>query len=667
MVASAAMRGAPRRAAVRPSLGPRRALPQALPVAAVVVAAVAVLAARGSDATALLPIGGAAVLVAVAALVAAALRATPLATPGAAGLALLAALAAHAAWSGATIAWSIAPDRSWEAVNRTLAYLALLGVGMLVAPLVRSPVRAAAAALAGVLGFAILWSLLGKVVPALGDAPERSARLTGPLDYWNALALAIALALPLWLWFASGRFHRPEVRAAAVAALSWSVVTLLLTGSRGGILAAAVAVAVWFAVAGPRLDGVAALALSLPVGGAIGVWALTRPGLAEVGASSGERARDGALLGLLLLLGGAAVVAAALAVIRWEDAAPLPAARRRALVRAAAVVAALLAAAVAAVVLVRSGGPGELGERFRNPPESQLPNDPSRYVEVASNHRWTWWNDAWEIFEEHRLGGTGAGSYELARRPIRDDSRAPLDPHNLAMKALSETGLVGFLLVLAIVGSAAWIVAGALRRLTGAERSAAAALAAGAAAWLVHSLVDMTWELAAVTAPVLLALGVLAVARRPAATASARRPFLAAAAVALGAGILFSLAAPPLAERRLDLALDALTLGRAGTAIELARDAQELNPLAVEPLHLEAAAYEATGRLDEAETLYVRAVELQPQNAVTWFELGRFEYEARENLRRALFYLDRAWGLDPWARETGRLLDAVRAELAAGG
>src|SRR5947209_12494163 len=56
------------------------------------------------------------------------------------GLAFLAALAAFVAFNGLTIWWSIAPDRSWDYLNRGLVYLAFALLGLLVAALVpRAP------------------------------------------------------------------------------------------------------------------------------------------------------------------------------------------------------------------------------------------------------------------------------------------------------------------------------------------------------------------------------------------------------------------------------------------------------------------------------------------------------------------------------------------------
>src|SRR5918994_1361694 len=115
---------------------------------------------------------------------------------GRAELALVACLAGLAAWSAATIVWSIEPDRSWDSFNRAAVYLAILVVGALAGATPR-----VAAGLLGVLfAVTLAWALAGAVVPALGPDVERSARLREPIEYWNALALVAAMALPLWLW-----------------------------------------------------------------------------------------------------------------------------------------------------------------------------------------------------------------------------------------------------------------------------------------------------------------------------------------------------------------------------------------------------------------------------------------------------------------------------------
>jgi O-antigen ligase len=596
-----------------------------LGVAALVVGG-ALLRGGGSQPGPLFWIGALALVAAAAGL---AFRRVPL---GPVELALFACLAGLALWSAATIVWSIEPDRSWDSFNRSAVYLAVVALGALAG----ATPRAAAAVLAVLFGLALAWALAGAVVPALGPDVERSARLREPVEYGNALALVAAMALPVWLWL------RRPLGAVAIFA---TVVALALTTSRGGFLVALVAVAVWLALVRPRREAAWLLLVSVPPGLAVGGWALTTA-IAEAG-TSGDR-RAGAVLGVVLAGVGAAVFALARK--------PAPAWGPR--VAAWAALAGLVAGlAVAAPRL------DDAWDEFRNPPSVQVTTDPSRLAELSSNHRWTWWTQAWSIFRADPLGGTGAGTYELARRPIREDTLGPIDPHNLVLKALAETGVVGLLLLLGTVAAAVGVAVGALRRTAGEERAAAAALVAGGAAWLAHSLVDMPWEYAAATVPVTFGLGVLATAGRPAreSAPATRSAVVLPATVALV--LLGSLAFPWLAERRLSTSLDALTEGDARTGLAAAQDARALDPLSVEPLLLEGTAYELSDRPEDARRAYERAVRLQPRNPDTWYALGRFEYE-QGDLARALFYLDRSWGLDRQSPETGPLLDRVREELS---
>ena len=261
----------------------------------------------------------------------------------------------------------------------------------------------------------------------------------------------------------------------------------------------------------------------------------------------------------------------------------------------------------------------------------------------------------------------GAGTFELARRPLREDTQAPLAPHSIALQQLGELGLVGFGLLLGFAGAAAWSVRRALRRLPLDDRAAAAALAAALVAFLAHSLVDMGWEYVAASAPFFLALGVLlSSGRGRPARVEGRRPLAAVVAVALAVTALASLAAPWLAARRVDSAYAAVDRGDLGAAVELAEEAASLNPLAVEPLHVRATAEELRGDLGAAERLYADAVELQPENPETWYELGLFEFSARGELDAALRYLDRSYGLDAYG-PSGPVLDEVRAAIAQRG
>lgn len=616
MLASRPMRGA--------VLGHVPAAPRFVSGAAALVVGGALLWGGGSSAGPISWIGTGAVLALAAGVIA-----LPRPTLGRAGTALVVLLAAFAAWAAVTIVWSIEPDRSWDSFNRAATYAAVLGLGLLV----RSA-RTAAVLLAVLFAVVLGWALATAVVPALGPDVERSARLREPMEYWNALALAAAMSLPLWLWLR---------RAAGVVGIFAAAVVLLLTQSRGGLVVAVVAVGVWLWLDERRLESAARLLLGGAPGLAVGVWALTTA-VAEPGTDGDTLA--GAFLGVVLV-----VVGGALFVVARRPLSPR-------LGRAAVGVG---AAAVVAAVAVAVPRADDWWDEFRNPPAVQVRTDPGRLAEASSNHRWTWWTQAWTIFREDPLRGAGAGAYGLARRPMREDTFGPIDPHNLGLKALSEAGAIGFVLLFGALAAGAWAAAAAVRRTAGTERAAVAALAAGAAAWLVHALIDMPWEYVAVTAPLVFAVGALVAAgRNP--SPPGRAP-LAPAAVPVALAVVASLALPWFAARKADASVDALLRLDFPTAADAAADARALNPLSVTPLHLEATALESMGRLDQAEELYEEAVRLQPRNPQTWYELGRFEYQAREDLEAALLYLDRSWGLDRQSSDTGPLLDRVREEI----
>jgi tetratricopeptide (TPR) repeat protein len=608
----------------------------ALVAAAALVVGGSLLRGGGSQPGPLFWIGSAAVLAAAAGIAAAVTGAIPRPALGRAGVALVGLLAGLAVWIGLTVVWSIGPDRSWDSFNRAVVYVSVLALGILVGATVREGPRAAVALLASLFALTLAWALVTVVVPEVGPDVERSARLREPVEYWNALALVAAMALPAWLWL-----RRPLAAAAVFA----TVVVLVLTTSRGGFVVAVVAVIVWLAAARARRETAWLLLLAVPAGVAVGAWALTTA-VAEAGTSGDARA--GALLGVVLAAGSAGVFLAA----RRPPPAWAP--------RAAgwlALAGLVVAVAVAAPRL------GEAWDEFRNPPAEQVTNEPGRLTELSSNHRWTWWTQAWQIFREDPLAGSGAGTYELARRPIRRDTLGPIDPHNLGLKALSDMGAVGFLVLLGTAAAGVAVAVGAIRRTSGEERAAAAALAAGAAAWLAQALLDMPWEYAAATVPMLFGLGVLATAGRPRAARAGSGRSAAAFPLALAIALVGSLSFPWLAQRRLETSLGALSSADFGAALAAAQDAGALNPVAVAPLELEGTALELMERPAEARTVYVRAVRLQPRNSETWYELGRFEYEQGE-LARALLYLDRAWGLDPLSPDTGPLLDRVRADIA---
>src|SRR5439155_6998579 len=111
--------------------------------------------------------------------------------------------------------------------------------------------------------------------------------------------------------------------------------------------------------------------------------------------------------------------------------------------------------------------------------------------------------EAWRGFKEHELAGTGAGSFEFTNLRYRASTvERALEPHHVPLQFLSATGAVGLVLFL-VTGLA--LVRGA-RRPSDPEIALAFALPA----YLLHGLVDIDWDFAAVSAPVFLVAGALA-------------------------------------------------------------------------------------------------------------------------------------------------------------
>jgi hypothetical protein len=609
------------------------------------LAAAALFGGGGSTYGPLVGIGGAAVAAAAAAL--AVTLSGKLAWPsvGPIGIASLACLGGVVVWMGLSVLWSVTPDRSWEYFNRGLVYLAFAVLGLFIAVTVPGAIRLVAAGLTVLVAAVIVWALAGKVFPGLYPDGARIARLRDPIGYWNGLALLAAIALPLGLSYAARRDHSPRIRIAAVLLLFLATVALLLTYSRGGIVVALLLVAAFLSVSGQRVEMVAALLLALVPAMAVAAWAFSQPGIAEDLQPASVRETDGLQFGLVMLLVGSAVGGAAHVLVRHEQR-WRPRFRWR--LSGARLAAGAVVTLLVAVFVASRGDPIDWtrdGFREFTNPTSQAGTNPERLSEFNLNSRWTWWEEAWELFTDEPIGGTGAASFAVARRPIRSNTTFATEPHNIALQFLAETGIVGFLLLGGFLGTAGVAVVRAVQATSAADAAAASALAIALVGYLLHALIDYDWDFLALTAPVMLLLGLFLAAGRP---ARVRRPapLWAIGSVLVAAVSLFSLAAPWLATREVDDAYTALEEGNVDEAFTAARRARTLNPLAIEPLLATAAADEADGDGRAALVRYVEAVELQPLNFRTWYELGRFEL-ATGRRERAIRHLQQARELDP--------------------
>jgi hypothetical protein len=585
----------------------------------------------------------------------------PVAVPARTGLVAFVLLTAFVCWNGVTMIWSIAPDLSWAYLNRGAVYLGFALLGLALAASLQAPARVVASGLAVVLFGVVGWALLGKVFPSLFPDGARIARLRNPVGYWNALALVCTLALPLGLWIATRRSWRRELRASGTVLLYLATIALVLTFSRAGILVAAVAVLLWLALVPARLESFGALVVSIVPAAAVAGWASTRAGLVDDGQSFAARRSDGLWFGLAVLLVGVGVFAASL----WADGLDRrfsdPHARRLWTRRIGIAIGAVAVAGVIAVSAA-SGGPGAWLRDFRGGGEV---SNSSRLGTLSSNNRWEWWKEAWKVFEEKPLGGKGAASFVYARRRVQRGSTVTNEPHNIALQALAETGIVGFLLGLGAVVAALVAVVRAVTRLRGEQQAAAAALAIAVPAFLLHALADIDWDFVAVCAPVFLLGGLLVGVGGEVRPVRLRvRSFAAVAVAAVVLACVYSLSAPWLAANRVDDAYSALFDRNLPAGAADARDASSLNPLSVQPIWALAEAYAALPDVPGAVRQYRRAARLQPENPDTWVALGKYEL-CFGDVFAAYVALNHAYTLDPFgpAGIPGGALDQARAAV----
>ena len=621
----------------------------------------ALYAGDGSDVGGILPVGGGAVVLLAGALGAIGVGRLPAPRAGVTGVALVASLVGLVVWIGATIAWSVAPDRSWDAFNRAVAFAAFLGLGLVLGAAARThAARICGALLAGTIATALLWALLGKAVPSLDPEGELVGRLNEPVDYWNALALLADVALVLGLWLAVSRAHRLGIRVAGGVLVYVAVLSLALTLSRVGVIAGAAVLALWLALADERVVGAFVLAAAGVPAVLVAGWAFTRPALVEAGASHDDRVADGVVFGGLALAGAAvAAVLVLLAVRRSVDTSLRDRAKRWLVVLGAVV-------AVSGVVV----GGIAIGNAIASGRScAEVANAPSRLGSLDLNSRWCWWNEAWDVFAGNAPEGAGAGTFEIARKRYREDARAVRQPHSVPIRQLADGGVVGLGLFLVLVAAGAAVCICSLRRAAGAERAAAVALVSAPAAYLVHALVDYEWDFLATTGLVLVTLGVLASAGRGLGVRAGGRPVaLTVGVVALALAVLVSFAAPSISERGVRASTRLLIDGDLERAREQAEWAHSWNPLAVEPLVALARVEQRDGNVAEAQRRYIDAVELQPENPEPWYALGIFELEVRDDACSAYRFLNEAYTRDPAGRQwfPGGPLDIARDEVNAG-
>jgi O-antigen ligase len=616
-------------------------------------------------------------------------------------------LLALAALSALSVIWSVQPDASWQDAGRLFAYSALFALAVLLA---RAAPAHWSAVLGGVLLAAVIvcgYALLTKIFPdAIGVAQNNGhvyARLQAPYGYWNAIGLAAAIGAIGCMWLGARRTGHALANALAYPAMGLMLVTLLLAYSRGALAALVLGLALWLCLVPLRLRGAAVLCVGTLGALVVVAWDFSQHALTTDDIPLAERVSAGHQLGVLLAATLVALTLAGLAIGFLFGRRALSSRTRR---RAGA---ALLALPVIAVIALAGlltvshrglfGSISHTVSTLTNPNAPPPTNGPGRLTAIGSV-RARYWNEALEIFTDHPLLGVGAEGYETARLRYRTAILNVGQAHGFIVQTLADLGLVGLLLVLALLG--AWMCAAGRathpfnRRwqrwrwlaladgdhLYSAERVGLLTLVCLVATFGIHSFVDWTWYVPGVACAALLCAGWVAgrgplnVVRAgvgvpagvgdlagvdPGATSDPASgsprwrsltlrdvgPLRGAIAAAVILCALLAAWAQWQPQRSVDASNEALALVAHDptAALAAAHTAVSRDPLSAEALLTLAAVQEGAGQAAAAAATYEHAVHLQPSNFHTWQALGEYDLrvgqpQAALQALRATVYLN---------------------------
>jgi O-Antigen ligase len=547
--------------------------------------------------------------------------------------------------------WSGSIELSVIEADRVLIYLGAFLAAFLIAQTDQTRQRFAEGIAIAVFLVAAL-ALASRLVPHVinvGDSLGTGARTRYPLGYWNANGVAAGIAVALMLWM-SRRSLIAALRWIAVGALPLILLSLYLTYSRGGLLALLVACGCLIALSHDRLWLLGTLAIGA-IGTVPAVLAVqARHSLANNLPVPATIDQGGTVL--LILLGGTALTLALYAGLRLLEkrsgnltARALELSRSPVVLKRIALAAALLAIGVGIAI------GGRAWSQFSSS-ELQVPTNPAQHFrQLSGAGRHDFYRVALDAFDEKPLLGHGAGTYVFSWDQLRSIDIPVRDAHSLYLEAFAELGVVGGLLVLAMVGVLLWTGFMAWRNAGGPRRELHAALLAVAVTFAVGAAIDWFWEIAALGFLFFLASGALVAARcgqlaRARAggngQSESRRFGLAVAGLAIAWISAIALIGPLLVDRELKTANEAAADGNIPSAIEHANTARSIEPWAASPYLLLGLLNEAQGEYASASGRLSQAIHREDRNWELYYLRSRVEREAghkeaaRADFKRAL-------------------------------
>ncbi|MDX6679337.1 MAG: hypothetical protein QOE31_3389, partial [Solirubrobacteraceae bacterium] len=247
------------------------------------------------------------------------------------GLGPLALLVALAALTALSMTWAANPSDAWLESSRAFAYVAVFAGAAALAHAVPGRWGAVLGAITLSAVLISAYAIATKIVPGLLNPDEAYARLREPFGYWNSVGLMAALGVPGVLWLGTRRTGHQTLNALAYPALGLLGLTMLLSYSRGALLAAAFGAGFWLVTVKPlRLRAAAVLLVGSTGAGVAAAWAFSQGPLSDDRVPLGLREQAGLQLLVLVVVLLAVLTLAGLAVGFVAAARPpSPRARRR--------------------------------------------------------------------------------------------------------------------------------------------------------------------------------------------------------------------------------------------------------------------------------------------------------------------------------------------------
>jgi hypothetical protein len=562
----------------------------------------------------------------------------------------LALFAAFFAWTWIAVGWTSSKEQTLAEAGRVGGYLGMLVLGLsILRRRTRRPMLCGLASAIGVVaGLAVLSRLIPSWFPSDPTANlYATSRLRYPFDYSDGVGEFAALGLPLLLYVATGA-RSVAARAVGAAALPVVVLCLGLTVSRGGILAAAVGICVFFALAPNRLPKLLTGLIAAAGSAVVMLELLHLAGVRDAFLHPAPASQRYSMLIVLAVVCVAVAVAQAaitLTARRYQRPRSLVLSRQQSLA-----ISAVIAAAVAAVVLAgfASGTASHLWNEFKQPNPPPAGNQYFRLLSVAGSHRYQYWTVALDAFRSSPWKGIGPGTFQFYWAQHQTLGEFVRNAHSLWIETLAELGIVGAALLVGFLGVA--LGAGGRRSFQGSEsgRLASATAVAAIAAFCAAAAFDWVWQIGVMPLIAMLLVAVALAGDGHRWSVKTRRTRIQTAAVLGVASLagLWSIAVPLASTVEVRSSQAAVQHGDFRAALNDAATAENVEPSAATPRLQRALILEQLGDIRGASVAIAEAAAREPTSSQIWLVASRIATEA--NLPRlALAYYERARALDP--------------------